>query len=76
MSRPCGFDTCSVSTGIHDGLTFGKGTLDFNGFWSRPCAPCARAHEKAYPEDGPCWPYEGSADAAAQVSSPAPKEGT
>ena len=22
-----------------------------------PCPICARAHEKAHPEDGPCWPF-------------------
>ena len=36
--RPCGNPECAVSSGIHEGLTFGSGTLDFNGFWSVPCA--------------------------------------
>jgi hypothetical protein len=45
--------------GIHEGLTFGRGRLDDFGYWSIPCAICARAHEKAYPESTPCWPFEG-----------------
>ncbi len=58
--RPEGHD-CSISTGIHDCLTFGKGELDFNGFWKEPCEVCARAYEEQFPEDGECWPHrEGS----------------
>ena len=56
--KPCGNPDCSVSTGIHDGFTFGSGDLDMNGFWEHPCALCARLHEKLYPEDGRCWPFE------------------
>jgi hypothetical protein len=52
----CNDPDCSVSTGIHEGLTFGRGDLDLNGFWSIPCEPCARAWEMKYPEDAPCWP--------------------
>jgi hypothetical protein len=54
--RPEGH-TCHVSTGIHDFLTFGTGHLDDNGFWEHPCAECARAHEKQFPQCGPCWPH-------------------
>lgn len=60
----CGRIECSVSTGIHNdessqlsGLTFGSGALDEFGYWSRPCALCARAFECAYPEAAPCWPF-------------------
>lgn len=48
---------CGMSTGIHDGPTFGKGKLDHNGYWEYPCYECARRHEKEYPEDGECWPW-------------------
>lgn len=48
---------CSVSTGIHDGLTFGTGKLSNNGFWSKPCYECARAYEKQFPNSGECWPF-------------------
>jgi hypothetical protein len=48
---------CGISTGIHDCLTFGQGELDGSGFWSEPCAECARAHEQQFPEAGPCWPH-------------------
>ncbi len=57
MGKACGNPKCGVSTGIHDGLTFGSGDLDMNGFWERPCEKCARLHEKLYPEDGKCWPF-------------------
>lgn len=60
MTRPCGDDRCSVSTGIHDGLTFGRGDLDEWGYWSVPCGACAREHEARHPEDGPCWPFEST----------------
>lgn len=36
----CDDPECLVSTGIHEGTTFGKGKLDFNGFWEFPCAIC------------------------------------
>jgi len=54
--RPAGH-RCSISTGIHDYLTFGTGHLDANGFWQHPCFECARAHEEQFPECGPCWPH-------------------
>jgi hypothetical protein len=56
--RPCGHPDCSVSTGIHDGLTFGCGELCENGFWQYPCDTCARAHEKrdGVPS-GTYWPF-------------------
>jgi hypothetical protein len=55
----CGNSDCSVSTGIHDGLTFGRGELDSNGFWEFPCSPCARQYEVSHPNDGECWPFKG-----------------
>lgn len=52
---------CPASTGIHDGLTFGRGTLDDHGFWEKPCSNCARWNEK---EDnvpvGTYWPFDES----------------
>jgi hypothetical protein len=67
-TKPCGNPDCSVSTGICDSsegpwigggsLTFGHGELDDLGFWEYPCPICARAWEKANPEDGRCWPFE------------------
>jgi hypothetical protein len=59
VPRPCGNDECSVSTGIHEGLTFGSGRLTFSGFWESPCAPCARAYEAKHPNEGECWPFKG-----------------
>lgn len=58
LPRTCagGRKHCGISTGIHEGLTFGGGTLDPNGFWSEPCAPCARRYEERHPSAGPCWP--------------------
>ena len=57
MGKGCGNPKCGVSTGIHDGLTFGSGDLDQNGFWEHGCEKCARLNEKLYPEDGRCWPF-------------------
>jgi hypothetical protein len=53
--KVCGHADCAISTGIHEGLTFGRGTLDFNGYWQIPCEPCARAWEAAHPGEE-CWP--------------------
>jgi hypothetical protein len=55
-TRPCGNPDCGISTGIHEGLTFGSGKLDQWGFWENPCDTCAREHEKNHPQDGSCWP--------------------
>ena len=56
MNPPC---NCSVSTGIHDGLTFGKGDLDPHGFWEFPCFECARiAEERDNEPTGTYWPWE------------------
>lgn len=49
--------TCQISTHILDCLSFGTGKLDGNGFWEHPCWECARAWEKQFPEDSPCWPH-------------------
>lgn len=56
--RPCGNPECSVSSAVDESLTFGSGDLDDYGFWEKPCGTCARAHEAAYPGDGPCWPFK------------------
>lgn len=40
MSKKCGNEGCSVSTGICGSLTFGWGNLDDNGFWEFPCEKC------------------------------------
>jgi hypothetical protein len=56
--KTCDNYECSVSSGIHEGLTFGSGKLDDLGFWEKPCGTCARAREKDHPEDIPCWPFE------------------
>lgn len=56
--RPCGSPDCHVSTGIHEGLTFGSGELDQYGYWEKPCAVCARQAEEDDPQQYPCWPYE------------------
>ncbi len=55
--RACEHEDCKVSSGIHDGLTFGRGELDDNGYWEIPCEICARAYEERYPEGSPCWPF-------------------
>jgi hypothetical protein len=57
VTTECGHADCFVSTGIHDGLTFGRGDLNDYGYWDEPCSTCARAHEAKHPEDGPCWPF-------------------
>jgi len=49
--------SCKVSTGIHGCSTFGTGKLSDCGFWEKPCFECARACERQFPEDGPCWPH-------------------
>ena len=60
MATKCGFGhrDCRVSTGIDEILTFGRGHLDDLGFWSIPCAQCARAHEQRDGvEAGSYWPH-------------------
>jgi len=42
----CGNDVCSCSTGIHGGLTFGRGDLDEFGYWSESCRICAEQRDK------------------------------
>lgn len=58
MGIGCGQRECCVSTGIHEGFTFGSGRLDFYGYWEIPCHICAREHERRFPEDGRCWPFQ------------------
>lgn len=58
IKNGCNNPDCKVSTGICEGLTFGSGELDDNGYWQIPCGKCARAWEKHHPEDGACWPYK------------------
>lgn len=61
----CSNPKCMCSTGIHawddghslNGMTFGSGRLDHNGYWEFPCKECARAFEHAHPEAGEQWPY-------------------
>lgn len=48
--RPCGNADCGCSTGIHEGLTFGRGELNYNGFWSIPCRVCAVANDDSREE--------------------------
>ena len=56
--KACGNADCGVSTGFAgEELTFGRGDLDDYGYWSEPCDPCARRHEREHPEDGACWPF-------------------
>jgi hypothetical protein len=43
--RWCGSNECCSSTGIHDGMTFGSGRLDNNGYWTKPCRVCAAAFD-------------------------------
>ena len=50
MSQCCGNSECSCSTGIHDGLTFGRGRLDEYGYWDFPCAACAREWDAEVPQ--------------------------
>ena len=52
---------CKCSTGIHEGLTFGRGKLDDYGYWSKPCWDCARWHEEQ--DNKPVntyWPFEST----------------
>ncbi len=60
-TRPCGHVDCKVSTGIHEGLTFGRGHLDRYGYWEHPCRACAEEWDAANPnsEYGPAWPFAG-----------------
>ena len=67
MNPPC---NCSVSTGIHDGLTFGKGDLDPHGFWEFPCFECARiAEERDNEPTGTYWPWEKQVSAESHKKS-------
>jgi hypothetical protein len=52
----CGNPDCGASSTILETPSFGRGELDPNGFWEFPCAACARAWEKLYPEDE-AWPF-------------------
>lgn len=36
----CNDSECMASSGVHGGLTFGKGYLDWNGYWEFPCSIC------------------------------------
>ena len=53
----CGNDDCKVSTGIHEGPTFGRGKLSMSGYWEIPCEICARDFERRFPNDGEAWPF-------------------
>lgn len=56
--KPCGNDDCSISTTTSDHCSFGRGDLDYLGFWEIPCPVCARAFEEKNPGFGPCWPFK------------------
>lgn len=56
--------TCKISTGIHDGLTFGSGQLDDYGYWQIPCYHCARQAEiRDGKKEGTYWPWDQPEDA-------------
>lgn len=67
LYKKCNNPECKVSTHIGGDLSFGSGELDFHGFWEIPCPVCARSHEKAYPEDGECWPYKRDENAISKT---------
>jgi hypothetical protein len=48
--------SCGISVMHNDRFSFGTGKVDSQGFWEKPCAECARAHEEQFPEDGKCYP--------------------
>jgi len=39
----CGDSDCGASTGICGSMTFGKGNLDYYGYWEFPCKVCEKA---------------------------------
>jgi len=41
----CRDPECATATGIHGGLTHGKGDLDYNGYWEFPCPYLHRIDE-------------------------------
>jgi hypothetical protein len=49
-SLACGHSDCSISSGICEELTFGRGTLDRNGYWEIPCYPCAASFKQRNPD--------------------------
>jgi len=49
--------SCGASSGIHEGITFGRGKCNEYGYWDIPCYLCARSFEKKHPEHGMCWPF-------------------
>ena len=61
MSRACGRRDFGTSTSIDKvTLTFGRGGLDEHGYWEIPCAICAEAYQKDFP-DHPVWPRKNAA---------------
>lgn len=48
--------TCKFSSTIMDTLSVGTGELDQHGFWEHGCYECARAWEKANPNQE-VWPF-------------------
>lgn len=64
--RPCGDSTCACSSTIFDQVSFGRGGLDFNGFWNIPCVVCATDYKRRFPNES-VWPttedMEGSDEA-------------
>jgi len=58
MAQKCGHKDCTVSIGIHDGLTFGRGRVDDYGYFEFPCYVCARENEKIDKVPlGAYWPF-------------------
>lgn len=48
--NPCGDPDCFCSSDPFDQMTFGKGKLDFNGYFEFPCIPCAEEYVSKHPE--------------------------
>jgi hypothetical protein len=65
--------SCSFSTGIDGSITAGTGDLDANGYWSKPCEPCAKRANKLDPRrrgKAMSERLEGRIKAFARVGSP------
>lgn len=60
MKNGCNDPECGASTGLHEGVTFGKGFIFESGFFELPCRPCAKAWDELHPNDefGPAWPFK------------------
>jgi hypothetical protein len=59
----CGHEDCSVSSGICEELTFGRGELGVHGYWEIPCRSCAEVFEREHPDmasEYGVWPGSAS----------------